>query len=415
MNQNNCSFIQKASDPKLYEAREELAAIRQDLHRHPEIGLTNSRTAAQIIKKLTEYGVDQIEANIAGSGVAAVIKGRMPGSDAAVGLRADTDALPLKELSTHDHVSDHEGFMHACGHDGHTASLLGAAKYLCESRDFPGKVVLIFQPGEEGYSGARHMIEAGVLDRFPLNEIYAFHNASSLEPGKVALNRGVMQAAADAFTITVNGKGGHASRPHLNHDPVIAAAHVLLALQTIVSREIDPAQTAVVSCCSLQAGDPRAQSVCPQSCQIVGTARTFSPSVRDLVEKRIGEISSAVAAGLGCTAETVYSRFYPPVINTPELADAVADICASRIGEENVDRRCPAVPGGEDFSFFLEKVPGVYFRIGNGGVAAHNPYFDFNDEILPLASTLMAHIAIGRLRGLSSGSYKDSGNAHAEC
>ena len=358
----------------LGETKEELRRIRQDFHIHPEIGLITPRTSRIIADLLRKYGVDEVHEGIGGDGVVGVIYGRLPG-EASVGLRADIDALPLKELSDHDHVSQVEGAMHACGHDGHAAALLGAAKKLACERNFGGKVVLVFQPGEEGWSGAKHMMEDGLFERFPMQEIYALHNSS----------------------------GGHASRPNLNHDPVIAAAHIILALQTIVSREVDPLETAVVSCCSLQAGDPRAQSVCPDSCQIVGTARTFSPDVRDLVEKRIGEISASIAAGLGCTAETDYGRFYPPCINTPEQAAFMADVAAGFVGEENVDRNYPRMAGGEDFAFMLEKVPGAYIRIGQGGASAHNPYFDFNDEILPLAASVMAATAEKRLRKLNGG------------
>ena len=386
----------------LGETKEELRRIRQDFHIHPEIGLITPRTSRIIADLLRKYGVDEVHEGIGGDGVVGVIYGRLPG-EASVGLRADIDALPLKELSDHDHVSQVEGAMHACGHDGHAAALLGAAKKLACERNFGGKVVLVFQPGEEGWSGAKHMMEDGLFERFPMQEIYALHNSSAIEPGRIALNYGAMQAAADAFTIVVKGKGGHASRPNLIHDPVIAAAHIILALQTIVSREVDPLETAVVSCCSLQAGDPRAQSVCPDSCQIVGTARTFSPDVRDLVEKRIGEISASIAAGLGCTAETDYGRFYPPCINTPEQAAFMADVAAGFVGEENVDRNYPRMAGGEDFAFMLEKVPGAYIRIGQGGAYAHNPYFDFNDEILPLAASVMAATAEKRLRKLNGG------------
>ena len=330
----------------LGETKEELRRIRQDFHIHPEIGLITPRTSRIIADLLRKYGVDEVHEGIGGDGVVGVIYGRLPG-EASVGLRADIDALPLKELSDHDHVSQVEGAMHACGHDGHAAALLGAAKKLACERNFGGKVVLVFQPGEEGWSGAKHMMEDGLFERFPMQEIYALHNSSAIEPGRIALNYGAMQAAADAFTIVVKGKGGHASRPNLNHDPVIAAAHIILALQTIVSREVDPLETAVVSCCSLQAGDPRAQSVCPDSCQIVGTARTFSPDVRDLVEKRIGEISASIAAGLGCTAETDYGRFYPPCINTPEQAAFMADVAAGLSVKKMWIATIPEWPAGK--------------------------------------------------------------------
>lgn len=403
MNTQKIDLNQCADPFFLGDTKEEMKSIRQDLHRHPEIGLETPRTAAVIADLLRKYGVDEVHEGIGGGGVVAVIKGKLPGNG-AVGLRADTDALPLKELSDHDHVSLTEGSMHACGHDGHTATLLGVAKKLAATRNFGGKAVLIFQPGEEGWSGAKHMIEDGLFERFPVQEVYAYHNSSALEPGKVALNYGAMQAAADAFTIVVKGKGGHGSRPNLNRDPVVAAAHIILALQTIVSREVDPLETAVVSCCSLQAGDPRAQSVCPDSCQIVGTARTFSPEVRDLVEKRIVEMSEAVAIGLGCKADAKYERYYPPCINTPEQAKAIADVAAGFVGEENVDREYPRMAGGEDFAFMLQEVPGAYIRIGQSGASAHNPYFDFNDEILPLTASILSKTVEERLKKLNEGS-----------
>lgn len=390
----------KNAFPQIKEYAQTLKDIRRDFHKNPEIGLVTPQTSGKIASLLRSFGVDEVHEGIGGCGVVGVVRGARPGS-LRVGLRADIDALPMAELSSHDHVSQISGCMHACGHDGHAAVLLGAAKYLAETRGFPGEVVLIFQPGEEGWSGAKHMIDDGLFDRFPVAEVYALHNSSALEPGKIALNYGAMQAAADAFTITVKGKGGHASRPQMNHDPVLASAHVIVALQSIVSREVDPLETAVVSCCSLQAGDPRAQSVCPETCQIVGTARTFSPEVRDLVEKRIGEISACIAAGLGCEAQTKYERFYPPVINTPAQAKILADIAADLVGKENVDRSYPRMAGGEDFAFMLEKVPGAYIRIGQGGAPAHNPYFDYNDDVTPLAATLLAAAAEQRLHALN--------------
>lgn len=390
----------KNCEPLILADKEELKAIRRDFHQNPEIGLETPRTSGIIADLLKKWGVDEVHTGIGGHGVVGVIYGKEP-SDFAIGLRGDIDALPMKELSEHDHVSKIEGRMHGCGHDGHATLILGVAKYLAKTRNFAGKAVVIFQPGEEGWSGAKHMIEDGLFKKFPVNEVYAVHNSPLIEPGRIALNYGAMQAAADAFTIKVIGKGGHGSRPQNNRDPIIAAAQIILSLQTIVSREVNPQDTAVVSCCSIHAGDPRAQSVCPEVCEIVGTARTFKPDVRDLVEKRIVEISEDTAKALGCRAEAKYERFYPPCINTPEQAKAIADIAAELVGEENVDRNYPRMPGGEDFAFMLEEVPGAYVRVGQGGASSHNPYFDYNDEITPLASTLLARTVERRLAHLN--------------
>ncbi|MCD8339743.1 MAG: amidohydrolase, partial [Burkholderiales bacterium] len=307
---------------------------------------------------------------------------------------------PLQELSKHDLVSQEKGRMHACGHDGHGTVLLSVAKYLAKTRNFKGKAVLIFQPGEEGWAGAKHMIEDGLFERFPVDEVYAFHNAPAIPFGKVALNNGAMQAAADIIDITVKGKGGHGARPHNAQDPIVASAHIITALQSIVSRNVDPLETAVVSICHIHAGDEKAQSVIPESCHLIGTARTFDPKVRDLVESRIKEVAENIAEGMGCEAEVNYVRFYPPCINTKELAKAVGDIAAKVVGEENVDRDYPRMPGGEDFAFMLEEVPGAYFRVGQNSANTHNPYFDFDDEIIPLAGTIMSRIVETRLKAL---------------
>lgn len=392
--------IESCCIPEIYGDRDFFKEVRRDIHRNPEIGLETFRTADKIEALLKEFGVDTIERGLSGSSVIATINGNEP-SDFTVGLRADIDALPLKELSDHDHVSEVEGKMHGCGHDGHAAILLSTAKYLAQHRDFKGRVVLIFQPGEEGWSGAKHMIDEGLFDKYPMNEVYAIHNSSMLPVGKVALNYGAMQAAADAFTITINGKGGHGSRPHLNRDPILAAAQIIVALQSVVSREVDPLETAVISCCSIHAGDPKAQSVCPESCQIVGTARTFSPEVRDLVEKRLVEVSETVAKAFGCTAKADYQRFYPPCVNTKEQAAAIADVAESIVGPSMVDRNFPRMPGGEDFAFMLQKVPGAYIRVGQSGAAAHNPYYDYNDDITPLAATIFVKTVQERLKKLS--------------
>lgn len=389
------------SDSLLVQWKDEFKNIRQDFHRHPEIGLVTPRTSAVIAEKLKEYGVDQIETGIGGHGVVAVIKGKYP-SNISIGIRADIDALPMEELSQHDHTSVVPNCMHGCGHDGHATILLAVAKYLAHTREFPGQVVLIFQPGEEGWSGAKVMMDDGLFEKYPVSEVYAVHNSSAIEPGKFALNYGAMQAAADAFTITVTGSGGHASRPQLNHDPVLTAAHILVALQSIVSRNVDPNETAVISCCSIHAGDPRAQSVCPEKCEIVGTVRTFSPEVQDLIEKRMNEVCTLVAQSMQCEAQLHYQRFYPPCINDASLAKEVADIASAMVGENNVDRNYPQMPGGEDFAFMLQKYPGVYLRVGQGGAPAHNGLFDFNDEIIVPTATLLSRVVIHRLNTLNT-------------
>lgn len=346
----------KNCEPLILADQDELKAIRRDFHQNPEIGLETPRTSGIIAELLKKWGVDEVHTGIGGHGVVGVIYGKEP-SNFSIGLRADIDALPMKELSDHDHVSKIEGRMHGCGHDGHASLVLGAAKYLAQTRNFAGKAVVIFQPGEEGWSGAKHMIEDGLFKRFPVNEVYAVHNSSLIEPGRIALNYGAMQAAADAFTIRVIGKGGHGSRPQNNHDPIVAAAQIILSLQTIVSREVNPQETAVVSCCSIHAGDPRAQSVCPEVCEIVGTARTFNPEVRDLVEKRIVEISEITAQALGCRAEAKYERFYPPCINTEEQAKAVADIAAELGEKKTLTETIPECPEERISLSCLKKFP----------------------------------------------------------
>ncbi len=388
-------------DPTINQWKDEFAAVRKDFHQHPEIGLETKRTSKKIAEMLRSFGVDEVHEKIGGWGVVGVIKGKKE-SPYTIGLRADIDALPLQELSKHDHISKTDGSMHACGHDGHAATLLMVAKYLTGTRNFAGKAVLIFQPGEEGWAGAKHMLDDGLLEKFPVNEIYAYHNSHQVPYGEVVLNYGAMQAAADIIKIKVCGKGGHGSRPQMSNDPILAAAHIIVALQTIVSRNVDPNLTGVVSCCSIHAGDPRAQSVIPESCEIVGTTRTYNPQIRDLIEKRVHEIAEGVAGSLGCKAEVEYIRFYPPCINSKEQAAAVADIAAEIVGEKNVNRDYPRMPGGEDFAFMLEKVPGAYFRVGQGGNATHSPYFDFNDEIMPLAATAMARIVEKRLAHLNA-------------
>lgn len=392
--------LDKAAIPLIVSWKDEFKQIRQDFHRNPEIGLETPITSKKIADLLRKYGVDEVHEKIGGYGVVGVVYGTQK-EGPSIGLRADIDALPMKELSEHDHVSCLGNRMHGCGHDGHGATLLAAAKYLIQTRNFSGKAVLIFQPGEEGWSGAKVMMDDGLFERFPVQEIYAYHTSSQLRPGELALNYGAMQAAADAFTLTVTGKGGHGSRPDNTNDPIVAAAYVITALQTLVARNVSPLDSAVVSCGSIHAGDPLAQSVIPNSCQIVGTTRTFNPETRDLIERRLREVAENTAAAFGCTAELDYDRKYPPLINSEIQAKAIADVGAELVGEENVIRNHPRATGGEDFAFMAGAVPGAYIRVGQGGAPAHNGYFDFNDEIIPLAASLMVKTLEKRFKDLA--------------
>jgi amidohydrolase len=284
--------------------------------------------------------------------------------------------------------------MHGCGHDGHTAMLVGAARYLAETRNFDGTAVLVFQPGEEGFAGAKAMIEDGLFDRFPVESIYAMHNWPAMRPGSIGINMGAMMAAADRVTIEVTGKGGHGAHAYLAIDPVLVSAHIITAAQSIVSRNVRPIDSAVVSLCAIQAGDLHAMSVIPNSATIVGTIRTFKTEVQALVEKRLQEIASAVALGFGATASVKYERSYPATINTADEASFAADVAETLVGPEHVDRDMEPSMGAEDFSFMLQTKRGAYLRLGQGGdnCFLHNPRYDFNDDILPLGSALHASL-----------------------
>jgi hippurate hydrolase len=303
------------------------------------------------------------------------------------------DALPMMEHNDFAWRSTKPGLMHGCGHDGHTAMLVGAARYLSETRHFDGTAVLIFQPGEEGYAGAKAMIEDGLFDRFPVQSVYAMHNWPQMRPGTVGINRGAMMAAADRVTIKITGKGGHGAHAYLTVDPVLVAAHIITAVQSIVSRNVRPIDGAVISLCAMQAGDPGAFSVLPGEATLVGTVRTFSPAVQALVERRLNELCSAVALGFGATATVHYERIYPATINTPDEAQFAADVAQSLLGRDHVDREMDPSMGAEDFSFMLQVKPGAYLRLGQGGEGScflHNSRYDFNDEVLPLGAALHA-------------------------
>ncbi len=375
----------------------DLKAIRQELHRHPELGFEEVYTSDLVAGELARYGVDHIERGVGVTGIVAVIRGRTNTRGRTVGLRADMDALPMDEDNEFAHRSAKPGLMHGCGHDGHTTMLLGAARHLAANRDFDGTVHLIFQPGEEGYAGARAMIEDGLFTRFPCDAVFAMHNWPGLSPGQIAVRPGPMMAAADRVTITITGRGGHGAHAYLAIDPVVVAAHIITATQSIVSRNVNPIDSAVVSLCSVQAGNPEAMSVIPQEAQIVGTVRTFLAATQDLVEERLCALATAIATGLGAQAIVRYERLYPATINYTAEALFAQEVAADLVGPANLVTDMPPSMGAEDFSFMLRERPGAYLRIGQGGAASgcflHNTRYDFNDSILPLGAALYARIA----------------------
>jgi len=373
----------------------ELTAFRRDLHAHPELGFEEVYTAQRVQEALRLCGVDEIHSNIGKTGVVGVIRGRKADSGRMIGLRADMDALAMTENNEFAWRSTRSGMMHGCGHDGHTAMLVGAARYLAETRHFDGTAVLIFQPGEEGFAGAKAMIEDGLFERFPVEAVYAMHNWPGLKPGTIGLNPGPMMAAADRVAIEITGKGGHGAHAYLAVDPVVVAAHIITAVQSIVSRNVRPVDGAVISLCALQAGDLHSMSVIPDKATLVGTVRTFTGDVQDLVQRRLSEICSAVALGFGATARVDYQRIYPATTNSIREALFAADVAESLVGADHVVRDLEPSMGAEDFSFMLQVKPGAYLRIGQGGEGScmlHNPRYDFNDEILPLGSALYASL-----------------------
>ena len=373
----------------------ELTALRRDLHAHPELGFEEVYTGSRVQEALKLCGVDELHTGIGKTGIVAVIKGQRTSSGRMVGLRADMDALTMTEQNDFAWKSSKQGMMHGCGHDGHTAMLVGAARYLAETRNFDGTAVLVFQPGEEGFAGAERMIEEGLFQRFPVDAIYAMHNWPAMKPGTVGINPGPMMAAADRVTIEITGRGGHGAHAYLAIDPVVVAAHIITAVQSIVSRNVRPIDGAVISLCAMHAGDPGAMSVIPDKATLVGTVRTFRPEVQALIERRLAELSSAVALGLGATAAVHYERIYPATINSPAEASFAADVAESLVGADHVVRDMEPSMGAEDFSFMLQSKPGAYMRIGQGGEGScflHNGRYDFNDDILPLGSALHASI-----------------------
>jgi amidohydrolase len=371
----------------------ELQGLRRDLHAHPELAFSESRTSTLVADRLAAWGIE-VHRGLAKTGIVGVVQGRKNSSGKAIGLRADMDCLPIHETGDVPYRSQHAGRMHACGHDGHTAMLLGAARYLAETRRFDGTAYLIFQPAEEAGGGGQVMVKEGLFEKFPANEVYALHNWPGLPPGKIAVGTGAMMAATDEVQITVRGKGGHGAMPHLVVDPVVAAAQIISALQTIASRNVDPADAVVVSICSMQTSQVGAFNVVPDSVRLIGTVRSFRPQIRDLAERRLREIVTKVAEALGGSAEIDYARGYPATVNSAREAAFAAAVGERIFGKGNVITDPTPTMGGEDFSYMLQERPGAYVFLGQGGGPGgcflHNPNFDFNDEVIPLGAGYLA-------------------------
>jgi amidohydrolase len=373
----------------------EITAWRRDFHAHPELLFDVQRTAGKVADLLRSFGCDEVVEGIGRTGVVGVIHGKTDTAGRVVGLRADMDALPIIEATGVDYASKTPGKMHACGHDGHTAMLLGAAKYLAETRNFDGRVVLIFQPAEEGGGGGREMVQDGMITRFGIQEVYGMHNMPGIPVGHFAIRPGAMMAAADQFDIVVTGKGGHAAKPHDCIDTTVVAAHIIVALQTIASRGVDPLKQVVVSVCTV-ATDSTAHNVIPQVVKMRGTARTMDGDVQDYVERRIVEIASGTAQALGAVAEVTYVRGYPVTVNATENTVFAADVARSI--SANVDTNTPPLMGAEDFSYLLNERPGAYIFLGNGDTAmVHHPAYNFDDNAIPFGSSWYAGMAEARM------------------
>src|SRR5215218_10754798 len=370
---------------------DEIATWRHDLHEHPELLFDVHRTAGIVADKLRAFGCDEIVTGIGRTGVVGVIRGRQSSSGRVIGLRADMDALPIEEATDVPYKSKAPGKIHACGHDGHTAMLLGAAKYLAETRNFDGTAIVIFQPAEEGGGGGNEMCRDGLMERFGVQEVYGMHNMPGIPVGAFAIRPGPIMAAADRFILTIEGKGGHAARPFECIDPVVVASHVIVALQTIVSRNVDPLEAAVVSVCSIKAGD--AFNVIPQEAVLRGTARTLTEDIRELCEARLGAIVDNVCAAFGAKATLRYNRGYPVTVNDAERTEFMAMAAEEVAGAGAVDTTIAPLMGAEDFAFMLNERPGAYILLGNGDTAGvHHPAYDFNDAAAPYGVSLWARI-----------------------
>ncbi|MSO67516.1 MAG: amidohydrolase [Pseudolabrys sp.] len=371
---------------RVADLQNEIADWRHDLHAHPELLYDVQRTAASVADKLKSFGCDEVVTGIGRTGVVGVIRGRKGGSAKAIGLRADMDALPIEEANDLPYKSTVPGKMHACGHDGHTAMLLGAARYLAETRNFAGTAVVIFQPAEEGGAGGKAMLDDGMMERFGIGEVYGMHNYPGMPVGHFGIRSGPMMAAADYICIDIEGVGGHAARPHFSIDPVLVGAQIINNIQSVVSRNVDPLKSAVVSICVFRAGT--ADNVIPQTVQLRGTARSLDAGVRDLLEKRLYQVVEGTAATFGAKARLTYRRGYPVLENHEAQTGFAASVASQIAGDGHVDNTLPPMMGAEDFSYMLQARPGAFIWIGNGESAGlHHPAYNFNDDAIPFGTS----------------------------
>lgn len=390
------SIVDRISD-----LHSDIVGWRHDLHAHPELMYDVHRTAAFVADRLREFGCDEVATGLGRTGVVGLIKGRRQADGnglKTLGLRADMDALPIEEETNAPYRSTVPGKMHACGHDGHTAMLLGAARYLAETRDFAGAAVVIFQPAEEGGAGAAAMIEDGLMERFGIDQVYGMHNSPGLPIGTFAICAGPIMAATDHIDVHIEGIGGHAARPHKCLDPVLVGAQLVVALQSIASRSVDPLDSVVVSMCQFNAG--QARNVIPQTAELVGTIRTLTSETRDLVEQRVREIVAGVAQQSGATIRLDYERGYPVLVNHAAQTEVAARVAAQVAGSSNVNTGIPPMMGAEDFAYMLEARPGAFIFLGNGDSAGlHHPAYDFNDDAIVYGASYWARLVETQLAG----------------
>ena len=382
---------------RMADLHEEITGWRRHLHEHPEVLFEVHETAAFVAEKLRAFGCDEVVTGIGRTGVVGVIHGKSTASGKVVGLRADMDALPMQEITGLPYASKTPGAMHACGHDGHTAMLLGAAKYMTETRNFDGTAVVIFQPAEEGGAGGREMVDDGMMERWNIQEVYGLHNMPGMPVGQFALRAGPQMASADEFDVVLVGRGGHAAVPHEAIDLVLVGSQIVVALNSIVSRNVDPVKHAVLTVATFQT-ESDTQNVIAQTVKLRGTVRCFDGDVRDVIEERFTALCSTIAAAHGAEARITYKRGYPPTVNAEAQTEFAADCAAAVAGADAVDRNTPPIMPAEDFSYMLEARPGAYIFLGNGDTAmCHHPMYDFDDKIIPLGCSWFAELVERRM------------------